>query len=123
MKKLRISRLYTLRTEEEGDNLRRRDYYSIVREIIILCSVEVVDIEAFDRWLRRRKVEFLVNLAHDKCKKVIFSNHDFRKIPDGRKSSEDYHAGAVDGYSKMAMPREERDVLVLLEAARLAGRR
>lgn len=120
--------IYTLRTEEEGGsaNLRRRDYYSIVREIIIRCSVEVVDIEAFDqeKGYDGEKVEFLVNLAHDNGKKVILSNHDFRKTPTEeeilRRLIIMEQLGA--DIPKMAvMPREERDVLVLLEAARLAG--
>lgn len=120
--------IYTLRTEEEGGRagIKKRDYYSIIRDVITECSTDALDIEAFDQeqGYDGEKVEFLVNLAHDNDKKVILSNHEFQKTPPEeeilRRLMIMEKLGA-DIPKVAVMPREEKDVLILLEAARLAG--
>lgn len=120
--------VYTLRSEEEGGmaKVKRREYYSIIRDIITETSAHAVDIEAFDqeRGYDGEKVEFLVNLAHDNDKKVILSNHEFHKTPPEEEILRRLMIMEKLGgdIPKVAvMPKEEKDVLVLLEAARLAG--
>lgn len=120
--------IYTLRTEDEGGRagLKRREYYSIIRDVITDCDVAFIDIEAFDqeKGYDGEKVEFLVNLAHDNDKKVILSNHEFQKTPPEdeilRRLMIMEQLGA-DIPKIAVMPKDEKDVLVLLEAARLAG--
>lgn len=119
--------IYTLRTEEEGGRgrLKRRDYYGIIRDVITDCSTEAIDIEAFDqeRGYDGEKVEFLVNLAHDNGKKVILSNHEFYETPPEEEILRRLiimESLGADIPKIAVMPTEERDVLILLEAARLA---
>lgn len=118
--------ILTMRTAGEGGHLQmdRREYYTILRDLAEAAKVDVVDIEAFDeqQGFNAEKIEFLVGVAHSSGLKVILSNHDFEGTPEidvmVKRLIVMQELGA-DIPKIAVMPREERDVLDLLEAARI----
>lgn len=120
--------IFTLRSAAEGgmSPLKRHEILAVLRDVIEQGEADFVDIEFFeeDGSLEDAKMEFLAEAAHGNGKRVIFSNHDFDKTPDLESIVKRLLAMAQMGADlpKVAyMPRKPEDVLVLLEAARLAG--
>ncbi len=122
--------ILTMRTSEEGGMLDiiRRDYYTILRDIIEndeICP-DMIDIEAFDTEDENGfdRVEFITQMAKDSGAAVILSNHDFDKTPEveeivKRICTMDKLGADIP---KVAyMPQSEEDVYKVIEAARVAS--
>ncbi|MGI6737326.1 MAG: type I 3-dehydroquinate dehydratase [Anaerovoracaceae bacterium] len=118
--------LLTLRTEAEGGLVRldRREYYSLLRDLSTELDVDAVDIEAFDeqQGFNGEKIEFLTSLAHEAGRTVLLSSHQCDSTPDldvmVRRLLVMQELGA-DLPKIAVMPQSDRDVLDLLEAARV----
>lgn len=110
--------LVTFRTKNEGGvcDLTEDDYLKLVETVITNRLGDAVDIELFHD---EKRVQNLVNLAHDYNLVVIMSNHDFEKVPAKdviefrlKKMAE---LGA-DVPKLACMPHSASDVLTLLQA-------
>lgn len=120
--------ILTLRTRDEGGlaQLKRRDYYTAIRDFIEECDPDVVDIECFDQESEDGfdKIVFLTDLAKENGKKVILSNHDFHKTPPAEEIVKRLcimdNLGA--DIPKVAyMPKDEDDVHAVIQAAHAAA--
>lgn len=116
--------ILTLRSADEGGfaELRRRDYYSVIRDIIDECDPDIIDIEGIDQenedWFDM--VEFITNMAHENDIVVILSNHDFDKTPPMEEIVKRLCVMAEMGADipKVAyMPRKHEDVDTVIHAA------
>lgn len=110
--------LVTFRTKNEGGvcDLTEDDYLKLIETVITNRLGDAVDIELFHD---EKRVQNLVNLAHDYNLVVIMSNHDFEKVPAKdviefrlKKMAE---LGA-DVPKLACMPHSASDVLTLLQA-------
>lgn len=110
--------LVTFRTKNEGGvcDLTEDDYLELVEIVITNRLGDAVDIELFHD---EKRIQDLVNLAHDYNLVVIMSNHDFEKVPAKdviefrlKKMAE---LGA-DVPKLACMPHSASDVLTLLQA-------
>ena len=118
--------ILTIRTSEEGGfaELDRREYYAMIRDLVIDADIDAVDIEAFDeqQGFNAEKIEFLTGMAHSNDKKVILSSHDFSGTPDldvmVKRLVVMQELGA-DIPKIAVMAKEEQDALDVLEAARI----
>lgn len=120
--------ILTLRSADEGGfaDLRRRDYYSVIRDIIDECCPDIIDIEGIDQenedWFDM--VEFIANMAHENGIAVILSNHDFDKTPPMEEIVKRLCVMAEMGADipKVAyMPRKPEDVDTVIHAAAIAS--
>ena len=116
--------LVTLRTKTEGGEIDISNpvYCDYVLELLKLSGYELVDIELFQAG---EKIDTLIESAHLHNKKVIMSNHDFKKTP--RKEElmirllQMEHLGA--DIAKIAvMPESVEDLLTLLEVTNLVSK-
>ena len=105
---------------------RRRDYYSVIRDIIDECDPDIIDIEGIDQenedWFDM--VEFITNMAHENDIVVILSNHDFDKTPPMEEIVKRLCVMAEMGADipKVAyMPRKHEDVDTVIHAAAVAS--
>lgn len=110
--------LFTFRTSREGGKktISANTYVNLNKAIVKTGYVDLIDVEAF---MGDEIVIQLIAAAHDYGVKVVASNHDFHKTPD--------QAELVSRLRKMqdlgadipkiaVMPRNKKDVLVLLAA-------
>lgn len=110
--------LFTIRSSAEGGNIdiSIEDYIQINTDAITSGLIDLVDVEI----MRGDDVVFLlVETAHDADVKVIASNHDFKETPKKEElitrlcKMQELEADIA----KIAvMPKNERDVLVLLDS-------
>lgn len=108
--------IVTLRTKIEGGevDITTSVYCDYISQLIKIGGFELIDIELKQG---KAQLDMLVEIAHQQNIKVIMSNHDFAKTPQGEKMLyhllEMEHAGA--DIAKLAvMPEKIEDVLTLL---------
>ncbi|MCC0636197.1 MULTISPECIES: type I 3-dehydroquinate dehydratase [unclassified Clostridioides] len=110
--------LFTFRSiKEGGQKLISKDYYTILnKEISNTGLIDLIDVELF---MGDEIVNEIVEFAHEKEVKVVMSNHDFNKTPKKEeiisRLCKMQKLGA-DLPKIAVMPKNERDVLVLLTA-------
>lgn len=127
--------ILTVRTTAEGGraDLIRRDYYTLIRELIEKFSDEaspgqsiLIDIEAIDSENEggADRIEFLSDMARENGLVVILSNHDFDKTPPTEEIVKRICIMDKLGADipKVAyMPNSEEDVHKVIEGARVAA--
>ena len=120
--------ILTLRTQEEGGmaQIKRRDYYTAIRQFIEECDAEMIDIECFDQDSEEGydKIVFLTQQAKENEKTVILSHHDFEKTPPAEEIVKRLcimdNIGA--DIPKVAyMPKDDEDVHAVVQAAQAAA--
>jgi len=118
--------IFTMRTADEGGiaEMDRNDYCDFVRNAAEVSQADIIDVEAFggDSGFEGEKMTFIVSYIYDQDKKVILSNHDFKRTPDPEEIVRRLCImNSLDAdISKVAfMPENDEDVLKLLEAARI----
>lgn len=114
--------LVTFRTKKEGGVLELSDdkYFEIYEEVVENSEIDLLDVELF---MAEDKVASLIEKAHNNNIKIVMCNHDFDKTPE----LEEIVNRLVSMSKKDAdickiavMPNNNKDVLTLLEATRLA---
>lgn len=112
-----IPLLFTIRTKEEGGNLKlsAREYESAVMEAAQSGCVDLVDVEVLnDRKAKRGLVEKL----HAAGVKIIGSSHDFDKTDDRETLLERFReidASGADILKMAVMPEEFDDVAAIMQ--------
>ncbi|MEY8428237.1 type I 3-dehydroquinate dehydratase [Lachnospiraceae bacterium 46-15] len=113
-----IPLLFTVRTKEEGGNIRldAETYLGVNIRAIRTGLADLVDAEIF----RGDDITYMmVEAAHDQGTKVIASNHDFGGTPKKEELMRrlcKMQEMEADIAKLAVMPRTERDVLTLLDA-------
>ena len=116
--------LVTFRTKKEGGVLELEDskYFEIYHNLINRGEVDLLDVELF---MNSVDVNKLIEAAHEKDIKIVMCNHDFDATP----ACEEIVQRLVSMEEKGAdickiavMPNENKDVLTLLDATRLASK-
>lgn len=116
--------LVTFRTKKEGGVLELEDskYFEIYHNLINCGEVDLLDVELF---MNSVDVNKLIEAAHEKDIKIVMCNHDFDATP----ACEEIVQRLVSMEEKGAdickiavMPNENKDVLTLLDATRLASK-
>lgn len=116
--------LVTFRTKKEGGVLELEDskYFEIYHNLINHGEVDLLDVELF---MNSVDVNKLIEAAHEKDIKIVMCNHDFDATP----ACEEIVQRLVSMEEKGAdickiavMPNENKDVLTLLDATRLASK-
>lgn len=110
--------LFTFRTKKEGGEkeISISDYVRLNQAVAREKLADLIDVEAF---IGKEAVKDLILFIHECGGKVLASNHDFEKTPEKKEiirrlcMMQEFGADIV----KIAvMPRNERDVLNLLDA-------
>lgn len=116
--------LVTFRTKKEGGVLELEDskYFEIYHNLINCGEVDLLDVELF---MNSVDVNKLIEAAYEKDIKIVMCNHDFDATP----ACEEIVQRLVSMEEKGAdickiavMPNENKDVLTLLDATRLASK-
>lgn len=120
--------ILTLRSADEGGfaDIRRRDYYTVIRDIIEESDPDIIDIEGIDPDNEDAldRVEFIANMAHENDIAVILSNHDFDKTPPVEEIVKRICVMGNMGADipKVAyMPRDPEDVNTVIHSAQVAA--
>ena len=116
--------LFTFRTKREGGekDISPQGYLELNRTIIASGLIDLVDVELF---LGDDIVTRLVKDAHEHGVAVVASNHDFRKTPPREELLERLRKMqdlGADILKIAVMPKDTRDVLVLLAATETASK-
>ena len=110
--------LVTFRTKQEGGELAFTDdqYFGVYHTLLTKGTLDLLDVELF---MDAKRVEEIIQLAHDKQVKIVMCNHDFAKTPVKeeivyrlRKMQEKN----ADICKIAVMPQSSDDVLTLLSA-------
>ncbi len=116
--------IFTIRTDSEGGNKKIGwneycDLCLFIAEKGKEFNVEFVDVEVF----KDDKANELINSLHEKGMDVIGSNHHFDKTPDKEEMVEilsTIEKSGADVCKLAVMPRDKKDVEVLIEASKEA---
>lgn len=116
--------IFTIRTDSEGGNKKIGwneycDLCLFIAEKGKEFNVEFVDVEVF----KDDKANELINSLHEKGMDVIGSNHHFDKTPDKEQMVEilsTIEKSGADVCKLAVMPRDKKDVEVLIEASKEA---
>lgn len=120
--------ILTFRSADEGGfaDIRRRDYYSVIRDIIEESDPDIIDIEGIDPDNEDAidRVEFITNMAHENGINVILSNHDFDKTPPTEEIVKRIcvmDSMGADVPKAAYMPKGPEDVNTVIHAAKIAA--
>lgn len=116
--------IFTIRTDSEGGNKKIGwneycDLCLFIAEKGKEFNVEFVDVEVY----KDDKANELINSLHEKGMDVIGSNHHFDKTPDKEQMVEilsTIEKSGADVCKLAVMPRDKKDVEVLIEASKEA---
>ena len=116
--------IFTIRTDSEGGNKKIGwneycDLCLFIAEKGKEFNVEFVDVEVY----KDDKANELINSLHEKGMNVIGSNHHFDKTPDKEEMVEilsTIEKSGADVCKLAVMPRDKKDVEVLIEASKEA---
>ena len=113
-----IPLLFTFRTVKEGGEkeVSQQEYKQLLLSVIKAQQIDLIDIEFFSD---KDVVSFLLEHAKQNHVKTILSSHDFQKTPSEKeivkRLCDMQHLGC--DITKIAvMPKNQKDVLVLLSA-------
>lgn len=117
--------LVTFRTKKEGGVLELEDskYFEIYHNLINHGEVDLLDVELF---MNSQDVKKLIEAAHEKDIKIVMCNHDFDATPACEEIVQrliSMEEKGADICKIAVMPNENKDVLTLLEATRLASKK
>lgn len=115
--------LLTFRTLTEGGNraISEKEYCDLYKQLLDTDCVDLIDVEAYRE---KNCVTQLIEYAHKNGKSVILSYHDFEKTPSCEEIVQrlSFMHGLQGDICKIAvMPNTLKDVLILLDATRIAS--
>lgn len=116
--------LVTFRTKKEGGVLELEDskYFEIYHNLINHGKADLLDVELF---MNSHDVKKLIEAAHEKDIKIVMCNHDFDATPACEEIVQrliSMEEKGADICKIAVMPNENKDVLTLLNATRLASK-